>query len=250
MKHKCGENLDTAKKVKAAADMSETNKQIRRNLWILAAATVAILLSPLLVIAQEQPTTGGAPLQMVSARIWLNKGLDAKKAKQGDPVTAKLLDDTKMPNSHDLPKNTILLGHVDTVQPSVNKGDSSIQVTFDHAQLKDGQQLPIKVTIMRISPAPAFAVPGGGSLPPDRLSPSSTSGVAAARNPGSAAPPPGSPTAQAAQTDQGVDGVSLKSDIHESASGTFTSKGRNMYLNSGTEMQIAILVIPSGSAAQ
>ena len=109
MKHKCGENLDTAKKVKAATDMSETNKQIRRNLWILAAATVAILLSPLLVIAQEQPTTGGVPLQMVSARIWLNKGLDAKKAKQGDPVTARLLDDTKMPNSYDLPKTRFSL---------------------------------------------------------------------------------------------------------------------------------------------
>ena len=167
-----------------------------------------------------------------------------------DPVTLKLLDDAKMPNSHDLPRNSVLLGHVDMVQPSVNKSDSSIQVTFDRAQLKDGQQLPIKVTIMRIVPAPTFANPGGGSLPLDQLAPSSTGAPAAARNPGSAGPPPGSPAMQGnqpGQADEALNGVIIKSDIHENTSGTFTAKGRNVSLAGGTVMQIAVIVVPPAS---
>lgn len=219
---------------------------------MLTAAIVAIAVSPALTIAQEPANAGRGPLQMADARVWLNKSLDAKKAKQGDAVTVKLLDDAKIPDSSELPKNTILLGHIDTVQPSVSKGDSSIQVTFDKAQLKDGQQLPIKMTIMQIYPPPSNGIQGGGSLPTDQLAPPMTSGGGGgiARNPGSAAPPPGSPTAQGGQSghaDEGVNGVVLKSDVHESASGTFTSKGRNVYLNSGTEMKIAVLVIPPGS---
>lgn len=222
--------------------MNKTN----RRLLVLTAVIGAIFLGPVLVVAQEPANTGGGTLQMAAARVWLNKSLDAKKAKQGDAVTVKLLDDVKIPNSIELPKNTILLGHIDMVQPSLNKGDSAIQVTFDKAQMKDGQQLPIKVTIMQIYPPPGNGIPGGGSLPPDQLAPSQT-GAAAARNPGSAAPPPGSPTTQGGQTSEDVNGVVLKSDVHESASGTFTSKGRNVYLGSGTEMQMAVLVIPAGS---
>jgi len=213
---------------------------------MLTAAIVLLVINPAFIVAQEPATAGSGTLQMASARVWLNKSLDAKKARQGDAVTVKLLDDVKIPNSSELPKNTILLGHIDTVQPSMNKGDSAIQVTFDKAQMKDGQQLPIKVTIMQIYPPPGNGIPGGGSLPPDQLAPTPT-GAAAARNPGSAAPPPGSPTTQGGRTSEDVNGVVLKSDVHESASGTFTSKGRNVYLGSGTEMQMAVLVVPAGS---
>lgn len=229
--------------------MKETKKWTRAKSLLSAAAIVAIAVSPAGIVAQESASPGVVSLQMSSARVWLNKGLDAKKAKQGDVVTAKLLDDTKVPNSPDLPKNTLLLGHIDTVQPSQNKDDSTIQVTFDKAQLKDGKELPVKVTIMRIFPPPSFAVQGGGSVPGDQLAPASTGG-GAARNPGGAAPPPGSPITQGGQQDEGVNGVLLKSDVHDNNSGTFTTKGRNVYIGGGTELQVAIIVVPPNSDAK
>ncbi len=212
-----------------------------------AAAIVAFGCSLFLAAQESASQAAPAPLAMVSARVWLNKALDAKKAKADDLVTLKLLDDTKVSGGRDLPKNTVLLGHVDRVQASQNKGDSVMQVTFDKAQLKDGQLVPVKVTIMRILPPPSYSNPGGGSLTPGQLSPSSTTGAGAAMNPGAAGPPAGSSAArgnQPAQADESGIGVELKSDVKESDSGTFTTRGRNAYLPGGTELQIAIVVVP------
>jgi hypothetical protein len=228
--------------------MVKRDSQMRRILLIVT-ATIAAVVSPGVVASQE---SASAPLQMASAHVWLNKAIDAKKSKQGDAVSLKVVDDVKIPNSHDLPKNTILLGHVDTVQPSQNKSDSTIQVTFDKAQLKDGQVLPIKVTILRIIPSASYANLSGGSLPSGQTSTPST-GAAAARNPGSAAPPPGSPVTQGgqpAQAGEDVNGVSLKSDVNGTASGTFVAKGRNVSLGSGTELQIGVVVVPANTPAQ
>ena len=211
------------------------------------AAIVALGCSPVLVAQESASSAAQAPLAMVSARVWLNKALDAKKAKADDPVTLKLLDDAKISGTRVLPRNTVLLGHVDRVQASENKGDSVMQVIFDKAQLKDGQLIPVKVTIMRILPPTGYSNPGGGSLTPDQLSPSSTTGAGAAMNPGSAGPPAGSSAARGNQPDHGDEsgiGVEVKSDVKESSSGTFTSKGRNAYAPGGTQMQIAIVEVP------
>ncbi|HEX3436260.1 MAG TPA: hypothetical protein VHT24_05785 [Pseudacidobacterium sp.] len=210
-----------------------------------------------LLAAQDAPQTKS--IQLVGARAELNKGLDAKKAKQGDPVTVKLTDAVKIPDSTELPKNTVLIGHVDQVQPSENKGDSVIQVTFDKAQLKDGQQLPIKATIMQIAP-PVNAMmnqsasaasgpspmPGAPAASGGGANPSGTSGGAggmqSAPAPSMAASVPTSDQSQ--QSKQGVPGVELRSDIRQSDSGTFIAKGKNVHLPDGTQMQIALAVIP------
>jgi len=226
--------------------MVKREKQMRGILLILAAV---IVVCPGVIAAQE---SASGPLQMAGANVWLNKGFDAKKAKQGDAITLKLLDDTKIPNSRELPKNTILLGHIDSVQPSANKSDSTIQVTFDKAQLKDGQTLPIKVTLMKIIPPPSYANLSGGSLPSDRTSTPST-GAAAARDPGSAGPRVGSPATQGDQQvpmGQDVNGVLLMSDVNGTASGTFMSKGRNVSVAGGTEFQIGIVIVPANTQAQ
>src|SRR5579872_5954733 len=53
-----------------------------------------------------QPTQPQRTLQMVPAVAQLDKTLDAKKAKQGDPVTAKLQQNIQIPDAQALPKNT------------------------------------------------------------------------------------------------------------------------------------------------
>lgn len=222
--------------------MKQARRKIATRSSGLCVVVAATLFVSALIHAQDSSNSAETAqvrhIQMVAAHASLNKGLDAKKAKQGDPVTATLLDDVKIPDAANLPKNTVLLGHIDQVQPSANKSDSTIQMTFDKAQLKNGQQLPIKATIMQISP-PANAYAGGASLVPGQPTPMSS---------GRTSGPPTSSRAPEAQgegnPDQSVNGVELKSDVHDSTSGTFMSKGTNVRLPNGMDMQVAVTMIP------
>jgi hypothetical protein len=218
---------------------------------------------PLWGHAQDAPENAAPKaIQMVSARAWLNKGIDAKKAKVGDAITAKLQEDVKIPGSVDLPRNTALLGHVDQVQPSENKSDSTIQVTFDKAQLKNGQQLAIKATIVQISAPPSSLrnqdMPTGASArqgPPSSSSAGSSGGLQS--QPPQSTPRPATnvtpdmpESAQPSSQPQRVGGVELRSDIHQSNSGIFTAKKKNVHLDDGTLLQLAIAVVPPNTQVQ
>ena len=217
--------------------------------------------------AQPQTRT----LQMVQAKAELQKTLDAKKAKQGEPVTAKLSDDVQIPNAQTLPKNTVLEGHVDETQVSQDKhGSSSVTVTFDKAKLKTGQELPIKATVVAIAQpnyntsqagAPGAApsggapmassggmAPGGGGSPnggamgggsaPSTPMPSQQ--MPTATEPGQSGGQPGGQTS----------GVQVKSDIHQPTSATFVQAGKNVHVSSGTQMEVALTIIPPGTHLQ
>src|SRR5579862_6517507 len=71
--------------------------------WILITAVVFTAI-PMTVRAQDAGNTSGKSIQMVGARASLSKGIDAKKAKQGDVITAKLDDDVKIPGEITLPR--------------------------------------------------------------------------------------------------------------------------------------------------
>lgn len=233
--------------------------------WIVSAA-VAFAAFSIAGYGQQasSPAATAAPqrnIQMVGARATLSKSLDAKKLKQGDPVTAKLQDDVKASGAPELPKNTVLMGHVDQVQASEHKSDSSLQVTFDKAQLKSGQQVPIKATIMQIAPPPnAMAMNDAGGAPAAMPSSGLVSSGSAPSGGGASGggqasqstPQPSMassmPDASQQQTNPqaGVPGVTLQSDIHQQNSGTFTAKGKNVHLDDGTQMQMAVAVIPAG----
>jgi hypothetical protein len=229
---------------------------------ITAAASAQTAPSP-------SPQTGAQPqrtIQMVPAVAQLDKSLDTKKAKQGDPVTAKLEQAVQIPNAQALPKNTVLEGHVDQVQASDHRSDSTMTVTFDKAKLKSGQELPIKATVVAVAVPAQQQQAGGGSAPsagPSAM-PSAGGGGGAPSGGGSmgggssnAAPPqqpmdvPQSASGPSQPTqNQGVPGVMLKSDIHDPSSATFSSKGMNVHVPDGTQMQFALTVIPAGVRIQ
>jgi hypothetical protein len=211
-------------------------------------------------------------IQMVQAQAQLDKTIDSKKAKQGDPVTAKLVANVQIPNEQELPKNTVLEGHVDQVTASQNKSDSTVVVTFDKAKLKGGQELPIKATILAMA-EPAVASPdaGGGAPPAGGAAPAGGGGGGMAGGGGGAAhggsAGSGESTASAPSTSSMPDAssggggqqqaqmskvpdVNLTSDIHQHNSATFTSKGKNVHVPDGTEMELAITVIPAGVRLQ
>jgi hypothetical protein len=215
-------------------------------------------------------------LQMVQAQAELDKTIDAKKAKQGDPVTAKLVADVKIPDAQPLPKNTVLEGHVDQVTASDHKSDSTMVVTFDKAKLKDGQEVPIKATILAMAEpalmsgadsggggggAPAGggmapggggggAAGGGGSGAARGSSGGSSGGGSVAAQPQTPSMPDASGESPQQQQTSNVPDVKLTSDIHQHNSATFTSKGKNVHVPDGTQMQLAIGVIPAGVQVQ
>jgi hypothetical protein len=250
-------------------------KQTQR--WILTGATAA--LSVFLAVPAARSQNAASPgtdsgtaaaqpaqksIQMVPALASLDKGLDAKKAKQGDAVTAKLQKDITSGDTQ-IPKNTVLMGHVDQVQASESKSNSTVVVTFDQAKLKNGQVLPVKATVIAISSPVNLAAQsnndsGGGAATPPSGGGGSTAGHSAASGGGSSggssaggAQPQPMPTSDmqtpsgqpAAQQPAGVPGVTLTSDIHQQDSATFTSKGKNVRLPDGTQMQFALAVVPA-----
>ena len=207
-------------------------------------------------------------IQMVQTQATLDHTLDAKKAKQGEPVTAKLVQNVEIPDAQALPKNTVLEGHVDQVQASDHKSDSMMVVTFDKAKLKDGQELTIKATILAMSEPALMQQQGGAGAPAGAGAPmpsggapsgggSGGSGSMSQSSPSPSSTPSPQPMngAQAAsgspqQAQNGVPDVTLQSDIHQHNSATFMSKGKNVHVPDGTQMQVAIAVIPAGVRLQ
>jgi len=210
--------------------------------------------------AQESASATQAPatrrIEMVPAKAELQKGLNAKKLKPGEPVTAKLEQTVNLPNEPALARNTVLVGQVDAVVASQHHSNSKITVTFSQAKLKDGVMLPVKVTVMQVaSPAELTETADGAAMPAGGAAPESAPSAGGGRpGPGAAmqsAPQPmntepATQGAAAASDRNGVPGVMLQSDIHQPTSATFLAKGRNVDVPGGTLMQLAIAYVPKG----
>jgi hypothetical protein len=231
------------------------------------AALIAVAVAPAGAQAQSPAAQPQRTIQMVPALASLDHTLDAKKAKQGEVITAKLQKDVNIPEEQALPKDTVLEGHVSQVQASEHKSDSTVVVTFDKAKLKSGKELPIKATVLSIAepaylqqqeqmgqPAGgAMTAGGGGGMPSGApQGGGATAGGTAPSAPAPQAAPMGAPDQPSSQQahQNGVPGVMLQSDIHQQASATFTSKGRNVHLPDGTQMDVALTVIPAGVRIQ
>jgi hypothetical protein len=92
----------------------------------------------------------------------LDKSLDSKKTKVGDPVTARTTEAVKEDGKVVLPKGTKLTGRVTRVSAR-GKGDSdsTLGVQFDRAELKGGQEMAVQLTLQALA-APAGVTPIGG----------------------------------------------------------------------------------------
>lgn len=83
----------------------------------------------------------------------LSKSLDAKKAKPGDEVTAKLTQDVKENGKVVLHKGSKLVGHVTEAQAkSKENAESRLGVVFDKAMLKGGEEMAFNGVIQAVAP--------------------------------------------------------------------------------------------------
>jgi hypothetical protein len=95
----------------------------------------------------------------------LNAPLDSRKCKPGDPVKAHTTEAAKSDGRTVFPKGTKLEGHV-TQATSRAKGDSesAIGIVFDKAILKNGEEVPLNVTIRAIASAQSSAATAGSDF--------------------------------------------------------------------------------------
>lgn len=209
----------------------------------------------------------------------LTKAVDAKKAKPGDAVEARVTQDVKSAGHVVVPKGSKLVGHVTQAQArEKGSAESSLGLAFDHAVLKNGQTLAFQGVIRGLAAAPHASgydndegmasasgpgyegAPAGGGpiggaargigntaggIARDAGAVGSTAAGAAANTVGGAAAGVGATGSGAlgASTSgiRGLPGIQIDSSASTSANGTvLVSNSRNVHLDSGTQLMIQV----------
>jgi hypothetical protein len=220
--------------------------------------------------ANSAPATGVrriAPGSVIP--VLLTKTIDAKKAKTGDEVVAKVTQDLKT-NSGEVivAKDTKVLGHVTEAQPHTKEQkESQVGIAFDRAVEKNGNEMQLPMSIQAIigpenngpqnnsggagneAAAPTSAptaTTGGGSGRPGALGGSAPSPTPSASTGTSNAPTDAQTSARApitAQT-QGVVGISnlkLEPAGQNANQGSVVSSDKNnVKLESGTMLLLKV----------
>ncbi len=200
----------------------------------------------------------------------LTKSLDAKKAKVGDEVTARVTQDVKSNGQVAVKKGSKLVGHITDVKTrSQGESESRLGIAFDRAVLKDGQQIAFNAVVQALAPpvsagaddsaligggAQAPAPTGGGGASGGNMGtgPVGAVGSTVGRTVGNTA---GTVTGTASGTVNGAGGVlngnshgviglqglTLNSTASGSAQGSvISSNSRNVKLDSGTQMVLQV----------
>jgi hypothetical protein len=203
--------------------------------------------------------------------VRLTKTLDAKKAKSGDEVDARVTEDMKTVSGQVLvPKDAMVVGHITEAQTrSKDQQESQVGIAFDRVVIKNGGELSVPMSIQAVvgspplnpdnnntaggSAPPPSAMPSGGGVSPGNTSDRS-SGMGG--GPPSAAPnstaaggqwPTKTPSTTSANppitaSTQGVVGISnLKLSAANSTQGSvMSSEKSNVKLESGTFMLLRV----------
>lgn len=96
----------------------------------------------------------------------LAKGLDSKKARPGDEVTARTTRKARVDEKTELPENTELIGRVVESQARGNRDPASrLAVVFEKAVLRGGEQISLVATVQAVR-APHASVTVRGAFGP------------------------------------------------------------------------------------
>jgi hypothetical protein len=94
----------------------------------------------------------------------LASSLDAKKNKPGDRVEARTTQDVKQDGKVVMKKGTHLVGHVTQAQARASgQSQSELGIVFDHAVLKNGQEIPFNATIQALAAAQSSTTAAAGA---------------------------------------------------------------------------------------
>ncbi len=130
----------------------------------ISGLAVAALLLPAALRAQAADSIqlpAGA-----TVRVTLQRPLDSKKSKPGDPVIVKSAESIKA-DSHDvLPKGTKIVGHLSGVEGHTKeKPQAFLGIVFERAILKNGREIPVHFLIQAVAPGQGTDAPNMSMTP-------------------------------------------------------------------------------------
>lgn len=192
-------------------------------------ALAAVLASVSIAAAQS--------ITMVSVGATLEKTIDAKKAKAGDPITAKVSTAAQLSDGTKVPIGSVFTGHIDSVTPSEKKSDSIMTVTFDKLQIKNGNAIDVKATLVSaMTTAPGSS--GGYDQGLARQGAPMNANSNAQSNTGGIGPP------------HPIDGLTVTGSPHDATSATLTQSKANVHLSSGVDLVFSVAIVPAGAKVQ
>jgi hypothetical protein len=190
----------------------------------------------------------------------LTAGIDSKKAKPGDKVTAHTTEPLKSADSRTImARGTKLEGRV-TMAAARSKGESlsTLGIQFDKAELKDGTEIALNVVIQAMAPRQSSGPVNAGDADssPRAIGTTQTSPMGSGRAPTPTGSPQGAdgggapgnfPTANGPRLDErsqgavGMKGVSLDSQVVSGRGATIiSSNGKNVKLEDGTRLLLVV----------
>jgi hypothetical protein len=188
----------------------------------------------------------------------LNSGLDSKKLKAGDKVTAHVTDPMKSNDGRTImARGTKLEGHV-TQADARNKGGnaSTLGIQFDKAELKDGTEIALNVVIQAMAPRQSSGPVGGEESSPRAIGTNQTSPMSGGHTPPPNSSPPAAdgggapgnfPTAAGPRLDErsqgavGLKGITLDSQPVDGRAATIvSSNGKSVKLDDGTRLVLVV----------
>jgi hypothetical protein len=96
--------------------------------------------------------------EMTDVKADLDGKLDSKSAKVGDRVVLKTEEKVQSSDGVVIPRGSRIVGHITAVQAHNNdRAIAQIEIAFDHAELKNGQSIPIHTLIRSLRPVPSVS---------------------------------------------------------------------------------------------
>ena len=216
----------------------------------------------------EASVPAGASMSQVSGfapgtklRVELDKTIDAKKAKPGDPVLAKTMDELESGGKVVAPRGLKIVGHVVAASPHEKGSASRLEIAFDKLDLEHGEEVPMKAMVQAlakpVSNAPMAAEETGPSTSGVPMGPSNRGGTGQAgggmgqtggtSNTGATGNPAGTVSGSAPQSGkislnaEGVLGMpELSLGAGPAQDSVLTSEKHNVKLESGTQMILRV----------
>jgi hypothetical protein len=127
-------------------------KSLSGTLSVVAPAALFLAVSAAWALPAGQSAAQSDPSWLAGTTARLDHAIDARNAKQGDVVEAKVDHTVKTPDGTEIPSGTELRGTVVAVQAPNNGGPASLTLRFDKAELKNGGSVPVKVTVVGAYP--------------------------------------------------------------------------------------------------
>jgi hypothetical protein len=238
---------------------------------VLSLATVALLVGGGVAPASRGQSTSSVPLTTSSASdlaagtticAALANSIDAKKAKPGDAIVARITLPLLSHGKVIIPNGAKITGHVAwAMARSRGSDDSELGIVFDRAVLKDGSELPLSLTVQAIGGESLSAADLANQEPEqvvDEMKPR-LDRLYGRHVPSSEPPNPPQPDADAREPrhpilDSGSHGAIGLPDLtltesSDAASGSMVkSLKKNVRLDAGTEILLRVIGARAGTA--